>query len=145
MPHDVELQDLVAYYEPEASADALARWRRLFASQDGPVALVNRFKLRDRARYADGREATGLEALMAYAATSVPALEKVGGRFLVSSEVLAPLFGTTDDTDLVVVGWFPGRRALLDLLRDPDYRAAFEHRRAAVAAEWVVATDAAAA
>ena len=54
------------------------------------------------------------------------------------------LFGTEDDSDLVVVGWYPDRGALLRLLRDPEYRAAFEHRRAAVASEWVVATDAAA-
>lgn len=144
MSHDTELEDLVAYYEPQGSADALQRWRKLFASGDGPLALVNRFRLRERAAYADGREATGLEALLAYASTSVAALEKVGGRFLVSSAVIAPLFGTEDDSDLVVVGWFPGRQALLDLLRDPDYRAAFEHRRAAVASEWVVATEAAA-
>jgi uncharacterized protein (DUF1330 family) len=144
MSHDAELEELIAYYEPQDSAEALKRWRKLFAAGDGPLALVNRFKLRDRAAYADGREATGLEALLAYASTSVPALEKVGGRFLISSAVVAPLFGTEDDSDLVVVGWYPGRQALLDLLRDPDYRAAFEHRRAAVAAEWVVATEAAA-
>jgi len=144
MTNDAELEDLVAYYEPQSPDEALPRWRRLLASGEGPIALVNRFKLRERALYPDGREATGLDALLTYAATSVPALERVGGRFLVSSAVLAPLFGTPDDTDLVVVGWFPARRALLELLRDPDYRAAFEHRRAAVAAEWVVAADAAA-
>lgn len=144
MSHDAELEELVAYYEPQDPAEALQRWRTLFASGDGPLALVNRFKLRERAAYGDGRETTGLEAMLAYASTSVPALEKVGGRFLVSSAVVAPLFGTEDDSDLVVVGWFPGRQALLELLRDPDYRAAFEHRRAAVASEWVVATEAAA-
>lgn len=144
MLEDVELEDLIAWYEPQASTEALQRWRALFATEGGPLALVNRFKLRDRAAYADGREATGLEAMLAYAAGSVPALEKVGGRFLVSSAVVAPLFGTEDDSDLVVVGWYPDRGALLRLLRDPEYRAAFEHRRAAVASEWVVATDAAA-
>lgn len=102
---------------------------------------MNRFRLRPQAAYDDGRTATGLEAFLSYAATSVPALARVGGRFLVSSPVLAPLFGTPADTDLVVVGWYPDRGALLALLRDPGYRAAFAHRRAAVASQWVVATD----
>jgi uncharacterized protein (DUF1330 family) len=146
MLSDAELEEIVGYYERGSLPDAVARWRGLFdATARGPIALVNRFKLRDRALYDDGREATGLDALLAYSATSVPALDRVGGRFLLSSAVLAPLFGTADDTDLVVVGWYPERRALLDLLRDPAYRAAFVHRRAAVASEWVVAVDAPAA
>jgi uncharacterized protein (DUF1330 family) len=140
---DSELAELVAFYEPDAPgggrcplAGAL-RFRR-----SGPIALINRFQLRDRAAYGDGREASGTEALMSYASTSVPALAKVGGRFLVSSNAVTPLFGTPGDADLVVVGWYPDREALLALLRDPAYRAAFEHRRAAMASQWVVATPA---
>jgi uncharacterized protein (DUF1330 family) len=140
---DPELVELVAFYEPGAPEVALARWRALFAAdQSGPLALINRFRLRERAEYDDGQTGTGIEALMRYAATSVPALAKVGGRFLVSSAALTPLFDTPSDTDLVVVGWYPDRAALLELLRDPEYRTAFEHRRAAVAEQWVVAAPA---
>jgi len=143
MLSETELDELVGFYEPGPADEARRRWRTLFdPAAQGPIALVNRLQLRDRAQYDDGRAATGLDALMAYAATSVPALARVGGRFLVSSPVVAPLFGTPDDTDLVVVGCYPDRRALLDLLRDPEYRAAFAHRRAAVAAQWVVAAHA---
>ena len=144
MVSEIELDELVGFYEPEERREAVERWRGLFAAgSSGPVALINRFVLRERAAYADGREASGIEALMTYAATSVPALAKVGGRFLVSGGVVAPMFGTARDTDLVVVGWYPDRAALLSLLRDPEYRAAFEHRRAAVASQWVVAAEAA--
>ena len=80
---------------------------------------------------------------MAYAATSVPALAKVGGRFLVSSPVLTSMFGPPDGAQIVVVGWFPDRAALLAMLRDPDYRDAFAHRRAAVVTESVVVANAA--
>lgn len=143
MLSDSELAELVAFYEPDAPDVASARWRGLFDSgSQGPIALINRFKLRERAAYRDGRAASGIEALMSYAATSVPALAKVGGRFLVSSPAVTPLFGTPADADLVVVGWYPDRAALLALLRDPGYRAAFEHRRAAVASQWVVAAPA---
>jgi uncharacterized protein (DUF1330 family) len=137
------LDELAAFYDPEDPATARAQWRHLFTSKsDGPIAVLNRLVLRERAAYDDGREATGADALMAYAAVSIPALAKVGGRFLVSGGVLAPLFGSGADADLVVVGWYPNRAALLALLRDPEYRAAFAHRRAAVASQWVVATEA---
>jgi uncharacterized protein (DUF1330 family) len=143
MLNDTEMQDLIDFYEPGHGDDALARWRRLFdPAVTSPVTLVNRFTLRPRASYADGRDASGLEALMTYAATSTTSLAKVGGRFLVSSPVVTSLFGPRDATDLVVVGWYPDRAALLAMLRDPDYRAAFEHRRAAVAAEQVLVADA---
>lgn len=140
---DAELQELVDFYEPDAPEDARERWRRLFdPGASGPITVINRFVLRTRAAYADGREASGLEALMTYSATSIPALARVGGRFLVSGAPVAPLFGTAPNTDLVVVGWYPNREALLSLLRDPEYRVAFEHRRAAMAEQWVVAADA---
>ncbi len=148
MLNDTELADLVDYYEPEDPAGAAVRWRGLFdPAATGPVSLVNRFTLRTRAAYADGHEAagsdtSGLEAFMTYAATSVPAVDRVGGRFLLSSPVVTSMFGARDDTDLVVVGWFPDRRALLAMLRDPGYRAAYAHRRAAVASQWVVAANA---
>ena len=149
MLNDAELKDLVAYYEPEDTAAAAERWRDLFdPAATGPISLVNRFTLRARAAYDDGghedtrTEASGLEAFMTYAATSVPAVDRVGGRFLLSSPVVTSMFGRRDDTDLVVVGWFPNRGALLAMLRDPEYRAAYAHRRAAVASQWVVATNA---
>ena len=113
MLSETDLDELIGFYETGPADEARSRWRTLFdPNVAGPITLVNRFKLRERARYADGRPATGVDALMAYAATSVPALAKVGGRFLVSSPVVAPLFGTPGDTDLVVVGWYPHRRAL---------------------------------
>jgi uncharacterized protein (DUF1330 family) len=141
---ETELRELVAFYEPQVTDAVVARWRTLFdARERGPIALVNCFKLRERAKYADGRAASGRDALLRYASVSVPALVKVGGRFLVSSDSFTPLFGTAKETDLVVVGWYPDRAALLALLRDPEYRAAFEHRRAAVESQWVVAAPAA--
>lgn len=142
MLDDTELADLVRHYEPDDST-APERWRALFgAGADGPLALVNRFTLREHAAYPDGHAAAGIEAFLTYAATSVPALERVGGRFLVSNPVVTSLFGEPDGSHLVVVGWYPDRRALLTMLRDPEYRAAFAHRRAAVAAESVVAVNA---
>jgi uncharacterized protein (DUF1330 family) len=143
MLDDTELADLVGHYEPD-DPTAPQRWRALFnTATDGPLALVNRFTLREHAAYPDGHTAAGIEAFLTYAATSVPALERVGGKFLVSNPVVTSLFGKPDGSHLVVVGWYPDRHALLTMLRDPEYRAAFAHRRAAVASESVVAVNAA--
>ena len=140
---DLDLAELVRFYEPEDVAGATERWHVLFdPAATGPITLINHFTLRDHAAYADGTEATGIEAFLSYAATSVPALAKVGGRFLVSSPVVTSIFGRPDGSHLVVVGWYPDRGALLALLRDPEYRAAFAHRRAAVASQCVVAANA---
>ena len=141
MLNDTELAELVGHSEPGDPA-APARWRLLFdADASGPLAILNRFTLRETAAYPDGRTAAGLEAFMAYAASSGPALERVGGRFLVSSPVLTSLFGAPDGTQIVAVGWYPDRAALLAMLRDPAYRDAFAHRRAAVATESVVVAN----
>ena len=142
MLNETELRDLVDFYEADDPEDGAARWRVVFDPvATGPITLVNRFTLRERAAYADGREAAGVEAFMTYAASSVPAVARVGGRFLVSSPILASIFGPPDGSHLVVVGWFPDRQALLAMLRDPEYRAAYEHRRAAVAEQSVVAAN----
>jgi uncharacterized protein (DUF1330 family) len=139
---DLDLDELIRFYEPD-DVTATDRWQALFdPAAGGPITLINHFTLRDRAAYGDDTEATGLEAFLSYAAVSVPALAKVGGRFLVSSPVVTSLFGRPDPTHFVAVGWYPDRAALLALLRDPEYRAAFAHRRAAVASQCVIAASA---
>ncbi len=140
---DDELNGLVEHYEPEPNSAAADRWRRLFDDGlAGPILLINRFVFRDEADYKDGRECTGRQAFGAYAAVSMPALARIGGRFLASSPPVAGLFGNPGEGDLVVVGWYPNRGALLELLRDSNYQEAFAHRRAALAVDEVVVLDA---
>ena len=137
-----ELTDLVEHYEPLADADAKQRWRRLFdVDEAGPIVLVNRFKLRASAAYPDGRTGSGQEAFAAYASVSMPALARVGGRFLASAPPAVGVFGESPDADLIAIGWYPDRSALLELFRDEQYREAFEHRRAALLVDEVVAVN----
>jgi uncharacterized protein (DUF1330 family) len=100
----------------------------------GAIALVNFFKLRATARYEDGRSepATGVDAMLRYAATSGRCLEAVGGRFLLQGLPAGVLWGDDDEWDLVVVAEYPDSDAFFRLLADPDYEQAFVHRRAAV-------------
>jgi uncharacterized protein (DUF1330 family) len=108
----------------------------LGAAPPGPVTVVNLFKLREVAAYPPGPArpaASGLEAMLAYAAVSDERLAAVGGRFLSQGMMVGSLWD--DDGvgwDLVVVAEYPDIGAVRALLDDPQYRDAYEHRRAAV-------------
>ena len=108
----------------------------LATAGDGPITLVNFFRLRATARYEGGEgpadAGTGVDAMLRYAAVSGRCLESVGGRFLVQGLASGVLWGDDDRWDLVVVAEYPDRDAFFALLADPDYEAAFAHRRAAV-------------
>ncbi len=107
---------------------------------EGPITVVNLFALREVAEYGDGRSdgGTGLEAMLRYAAVSGARLAAVGGQFLAQGVAPRPLWGDDESWDILVVASYPGVEAFLDLLRDPEYRDAFVHRRAAVARQRVL-------
>jgi uncharacterized protein (DUF1330 family) len=114
----------------------------LEAAPPGPVTVVNLFKLREVAAYPPGlarAAASGLEAMLAYAAVSGERLAAVGGRFLSQGLMVGSLWGDDEvGWDLVVVAEYPQIGAVRALLDDPQYRAAYEHRRAAVERQRVV-------
>ncbi len=119
---------------------SISQWRRVLEGPDGsPITVINFFKLRSTADYATTGEAvSGLEAMMRYAAVSGPTLEKVGGRFLLSGRFETTLIGEDEDWDLVAIGAYPSRDALLALFDDAAYRDAWPHRVAAVARQRVL-------
>ena len=107
---------------------------------DRPVTVVNLFALRDVAEYADGDACSGVEAMLRYSASSGACLEAVGGRFVAQALPTGVIWGATPDGswDVVVVATYPHVDAFWSLLADPAYRAAFVHRRAAVAQQRVM-------
>jgi len=120
-----------------------AQWQQLLADPHaGPITLLNFFELRAQAHYAPGSgpdpAGTGGEAMMRYAAVSAPALEKVGGRFLLTAPFGQSLVGPSQDWDIVAIGAYPNREALLALFEDEAYAAAFTHRKAATRRQSVV-------
>ena len=123
-----------------AAGPTLTQWRRVLERPEGsPVTVINFFKLRPRAEYAAGGDpVSGLEAMMRYAAVSGPTLEKVGGRFLLTGPFETTLIGDDEDWDLVAIGAYPSRAALLALFDDVAYRDAWAHRVAAVERQRVV-------
>ncbi|HEV7735688.1 MAG TPA: DUF1330 domain-containing protein [Candidatus Binatia bacterium] len=118
----------------------ITQWQRVLDGPGGaPVTVINFFKLRPMAAYATGGDpVSGFEAMMRYAAVSGPTLEKVGGRFLLSGPFETTLIGDDEDWDLVAIGAYPTRDALLALFDDAAYREAWAHRVAAVERQRVV-------
>lgn len=137
------LDRLTGWYGDGADGSAPTRnqWQALLERPAAaPITIVNFFKLRDRAAYGKGAETvSGREAFDRYAAVSGPALEKAGGRFLVLASFEATFMGADEDWDLVVVGSYPDSEALLALHEDPDYRAVYLHRTAALERQKVFA------
>lgn len=108
---------------------------------DEPVEMLNLVRLRERAAYEDGREATGAEAYRAYGEHSRPIFERVGGRIVWSATPQLVLIGPGDEAwDVAFVARYPTGQAFVDMVRDPDYRAIVHHRQAAVATSRLIRT-----
>jgi uncharacterized protein (DUF1330 family) len=121
---------LVAHFGEQHGPTA-AQWERALSGPGGPITLINFFKLR-----ADGGESLG--AMMRYASVSGPALERVGGRFLLSGPFEMTFMGDDEDWDIVAIASYPDRAALLALHEDEAYRLAWSDRVAAVDRQRVV-------
>lgn len=133
----------------DGSAPTRDQWRALLQRpQDQPITLINFFKLRGQAVYpaqadhlggAAQAAASGEEAFARYAEVSVPTVEKVGGKFLLLAPFEATFMGADEDWDLVAIGSYPNAAALLALLEDKAYVAAYPHRVAALERQKVLA------
>ena len=135
---ELQVEQLCAWYGDgqDGTCPTAAQWRAVLGRPAAPVTLINFFKLRAFAAYADhGEEVaagiTGAQAFDRYAAVSVPTMQRVGGRFLLVGPYEGMFLGQPEDWDLVAIGSYPGIAALLALYADPGYRAAFRHRTAA--------------
>ena len=100
----------------------------------GPVQMLNLIRLRDKAAYPDGREATGLEAYRAYGRESEPFFKGQGGRILWRGKPQFPLIGPGEETwDIGFIAEYPSKDAFIAMVKDPGYQSVVHHRQAAVA------------
>ena len=97
---------------------------------DGPIHMLNLVRLRARAAYPDGREATGAEA---YGRDSGPVFRRVGGRIAWSGEFSLMLIGPSDERwDKCFIAEYPSAAAFVEMVKDAEYQRAVVHRTAAV-------------
>ena len=100
---------------------------------DGPIWMLNIIRLREKAVYEDGREATGLDAYKAYGRESEPFFKGVGGKIVWSGEPKHVLIGPLGEHwDICFVAEYPSAAAFGDMVKNPGYQAIVLHRQAAV-------------
>jgi uncharacterized protein (DUF1330 family) len=102
--------------------------------RDQPVEMLNLLRLRDRAVYADGRDASGCEAYRTYGETSGPIFKRVGGKIIWRGQPRGVLIGPGDEAwDLAFIAAYPSAAAFLEMVTDTVYQSqAVPHRVAAV-------------
>lgn len=113
-------------------AEGFAAFR---ANTRGPIHMLNLVRVRDKAEYEDGRQATGAEAYAEYGRLSAPVLAKVGGRIVWRGKMEQMLIGPSAEQehwDLCFIAEYPSPEAFATMIKDPDYRVAVAHRQAAV-------------
>ncbi|WP_245331743.1 DUF1330 domain-containing protein [Bradyrhizobium sp. NAS80.1] len=96
--------------------------------------MLNLIRLHSFARYPDGRDATGADAYANYGRISAPVLARLGGRIAWRGNFELGMVGPEDERwDICFIAEYPSPGAFAQMLRDPIYREAMEHRLAAVA------------
>ncbi len=99
----------------------------------GPVQMLNLIRLRKRAAYEDGAQATGAEAYNTYGKESGPLFKAVGGRIIWSGAPQLVLIGPADERwDIAFIAEYPSAAAFGDMVKNPAYQAIVFHRQAAV-------------
>ena len=97
-------------------------------AKPGEVVMLNLLKFKPRA--SDGDGGSGEEAYGKYGATAVRMVEERGGRVLWAGTPDQVLIGDVegDEWDAVVLVSYPSRKQFLDMVSQPEYRKAHEHR-----------------
>jgi len=100
---------------------------------DGPIWMLNMIRLRKKAKYEDGREASGAEAYGEYGRTSAPFFIGAGGKIVWSAKPQTVLIGPEDERwDLIFIAEYPNAAAFGEMVRNEGYQAIVHHRQAAV-------------
>lgn len=106
---------------------------------DGAIVMVNLLKYREKADYAaDRTEAkeglSGLDAYRRYGAVALKCVGDAGGGLVWGGQqALVFIGGGEQDWDEVICVRYPSRKAFLEMIARPDYRAATYHRDAGLA------------
>ena len=98
----------------------------------GPIHMLNLIRLRERADYPDGREATCAEAYAVYGRISEPVFAGLGGRIVWRGALELMMIGPEEERwDICFIAEYPDVNAFVSMIGDPTYREAMVHRQAA--------------
>ncbi|PHP66658.1 DUF1330 domain-containing protein [Zhengella mangrovi] len=115
----------------DPTRETFGEFRRM--DRAGPVHMLNLVRLREKAVYPDGREATGAEAYAAYGRESGPIFRGLGGKIAWSGAFELMLIGPAEERwDRCFIAEYPSVAAFVEMIKNPDYQKAVVHRQAAV-------------
>ena len=112
--------------------------------KDQPIYMVNLLKFKGKAVYHDKRETdlTGEEAYAIYSQEVIKHLEKVGGKPIFGGKVARLMLGEVEDLwDVVAIAMYPNRKAMLDMISDPEYIKSAQHRAAGLEGQLNIETN----
>ena len=103
----------------------------LETGNDEQIYMVNLLKFKDKAEYPDKRETdlSGKEAYAIYAEEVQHHLAKVGAKSIFGASVKRLMLGEVEELwDSVAIATSPNRKAMLEMISDPDYIKSAQHR-----------------
>ena len=106
--------------------------------EDVPFLAVNLIKFKEKAEYADGREAdlTGRDAYAIYSDEVLGHLAKVGAKPIFGGEVNRLILGEVEELwDIVAVVRYPSRKAMFKMATSDEYIESEKHRKAGLAGQ----------
>lgn len=120
---------MIGYIDPTKQAFTEFRGN----DREGPIHMLNLVRLCEQAHYRDVRQTSGAEAYAAYGRESRPVFVRIGGRIVWQGRFELTLIGPREEHwDVCFIAEYPSVAAFVEMIRDPVYRAAVKHRRAAV-------------
>ena len=99
--------------------------------EEKPIFMVNLLKFKEKAKYPDKRKTdlSGEEAYAIYGQEVAVHLAKVGGKRIFGGNVDRLILGEVEDLwDKVAIAMYPSRKAMLEMIMDPDYIESAQHR-----------------
>tara|TARA_B100001173_G_scaffold181575_1_gene156721 strand:- start:388 stop:813 length:426 start_codon:yes stop_codon:yes gene_type:complete len=113
-------------------------------AEDQPIFMVNLLKFKQKAEYPDKRETnlTGEEAYAIYGQEVKEHLAKVGGKPIFGGNVERLMLGEVEDLwDKIAIAMYPSRKAMLEMIMDPDYIKSAQHRVAGLEGQLNIETS----
>ena len=111
---------------------------------DEPIFMINLLKFKEKASYPDKRETnlTGAEAYAIYGKEVAEHLKKVGGIGIFGGRITRLMLGEVEELwDTVAIAMYPSRKAMLDMISNPDYIKSAEHRIAGLEGQLNIETN----
>ena len=112
--------------------------------KDKPIYMINLLKFREKAIYPDKRETnlTGEEAYTIYTQEVENHLLNVGGKPVFGGNIERLMLGEVEDLwDKIYIAMYPSRKAMLQMITNPDYIKSAQHRVAGLEGQLNIETS----